>query len=65
MSLGNKVLVGYDNTIISKTLNISSVEQPMSKMAEKAIELLLDKVLKNIDIDEIHNVGLEPKLIKR
>ena len=65
MSLGNKVLVGYDNTIISKTLNISSVEQPMSKMAEKAIELLLDKVLKNIDIGEIHNVGLEPKLIKR
>lgn len=65
MSLGNKILVGYDNTIISKTLNISSVEQPMSKMAEKAMELLLNKILKNIDIDEIHNVGLEPKLIKR
>lgn len=65
MSLKNKILVGYDNTIISKTLNISSVEQPMNKMAEKAIELLLNKVLKNIDIDEIYNVGLEPKLIKR
>lgn len=64
-NLDNKVLVGYDNTIISKTLNMSSVEQPMDRMAEEAIQLLLNKILKNIDLDKIYNVGLEPRLIKR
>lgn len=64
-SLEGKVLVAFDNTIISKTLNISSIEQPIELMVKEAIEVLLKKISKDIDEINISSVELEPKLIIR
>lgn len=46
ISLEGKTLVAFDNTIISKVLKISSVEQPMEHLVEKGLDLLLEKVKK-------------------
>lgn len=65
ISLKSKTLVAFDNTIISKVLKISSVEQPMEHLVEKGLDLLLEKVKKNIKLEEVYNIGLDPKLIIR
>lgn len=65
ISLEDKTLVAFDNTIISKVLKISSVEQPMEHLVEKGLDLLLEKVKKNIKLEEVYNIGLDPKLIIR
>lgn len=65
IDLRDKELVAFDNTLISKVLQISSVEQPMELLAEKGVNLLLEKITKDIKLDEIYNVGLYPKLIIR
>lgn len=65
ISLEGKTLVAFDNTIISKVLKISSVEQPMEHLVEKGLDLLLEKVKKNIKLEEVYNIGLDPKLIIR
>ena len=65
ISLEGKTLVAFDNTIISKVLKISSVEQPMEYLVEKGLDLLLEKVKKNIKLEEVYNIGLDPKLIIR
>ena len=57
--------MAFDNTIISKVLKISSVDQPMKHLVEKGLDLLLEKVKKNIKLDEVYNIGLDPKLIIR
>ena len=50
ISIPNDIgIIGYDNGIYSKSYGFSSVEQSNMKMAEKAIEILLDKInTKNI-----------------
>lgn len=65
IDLDDKLLVACDNTIISKALNVSSVEQPMETMVKEAIDLLLNKVKGNIELEKIYNIGLDPKLIIR
>lgn len=65
ISLEGKTLVAFDNTIISKVLKISSVDQPMKHLVEKGLDLLLEKVRKNIKLEEVYNIGLDPKLIIR
>lgn len=65
ISLEGKTLVAFDNTIISKVLKISSVDQPMKQLVEKGLDLLLEKVKKNIKLEEVYNIGLDPKLIIR
>ena len=65
ISLEGKTLVAFDNTIISKVLKISSVDQPMKDLVEKGLDLLLEKVKKNIKLEEVYNIGLDPKLIIR
>lgn len=65
ISLEGKTLVAFDNTIISKVLKISSVEQPMEHLVEEGLDLLLEKVKKNIKLEEVYNIGLDPKLIIR
>lgn len=65
ISLEGKTLVAFDNTIISKVLKISSVDQPMKHLVEKGLDLLLEKVKKNIKLEEVYNIGLDPKLIIR
>lgn len=65
ISLEGKNLVAFDNTIISKVLKISSVEQPMEHLVEEGLDLLLEKVKKNIKLEEVYNIGLDPKLIIR
>lgn len=65
IDLNSKLLVACDNTIISKSLNISSVEQPMELIVEQAIDLLLNKVKGKIELEKIYNIGLDPKLIIR
>ncbi len=57
--------MAFDNTIISKVLKISSVDQPMKHLVEKGLDLLLEKVKKNIKLEEVYNIGLDPKLIIR
>ena len=57
--------MAFDNTIISKVLEISSVDQPMKHLVEKGLDLLLEKVKKNIKLEEVYNIGLDPKLIIR
>ncbi|WP_308575577.1 LacI family DNA-binding transcriptional regulator [uncultured Fusobacterium sp.] len=65
ISLEGKTLVAFDNTIISKVLKISSVDQPMEHLVEEGLDLLLEKVKKNIKLEEVYNIGLDPKLIIR
>ena len=65
ISLEGKTLVAFDNTIISKVLKISSVDQPMKHLVEKGLDLLLEKVKKNIKLEYVYNIGLDPKLIIR
>ena len=65
INLYEKEIVGFDNTLVADTLEISSVEQPMEQMVELAIEVLLKKIKKEISIEKIFNIELEPKLIIR
>lgn len=55
-------VVGFDNTIISKILNISSIKQPMEEMMIKSIQLLTGSTSINNSIIQIE---LEPILIER
>ena len=65
VNLYEKEIVGFDNTLIANTLEISSIEQPMEQMVELAVEVLLKKIKKEISMDKIFNIELEPKLIVR
>lgn len=65
INLYEKEIVGFDNTIISQTLGISSIEQPMKNMCELAIKVLLERIKTKDNIDKIFNIELEPKLIIR
>lgn len=65
INIYEKELVGFDNTVISQTLGISSIEQPMENMCELAIKVLLEKINKKAKLDKIFNIELEPKLIIR
>lgn len=65
INLYEKKIVGFDNTIISQTLGISSIEQPMENMCELAIKALLERIKTKDNIDKIFNIELEPKLIIR
>ena len=60
----NIEFVGFDNTLLSEALNISSIQQPMQKM----IELSLNTLTKKIDgtwkdENKVLNVELEPTLL--
>lgn len=62
----NIEFVGFDNTLLSEALNISSIQQPMQKM----IELSLNTLTKKIDgtwkdENKVLNVELEPTLLIR
>ena len=37
----------------------------MEHLVEKGLDLLLEKVKKNIKLEEVYNIGLDPKLIIR
>lgn len=65
INLYEKEIVGFDNTLVADTLEISSVEQPMEQMVELAVEVLLKKIKKDISIEKTFNIELEPKLIVR
>ena len=65
VNLYEKEIVGFDNTLIANTLEISSIEQPMEQMVELAVEVLKKKIKKEISMDKIFNIELEPKLIVR
>lgn len=65
INLYEKEIVGFDNTLVADTLEISSVEQPMEQMVEIAVEVLLKKINKEIPMEKIFNIELEPKLIIR
>lgn len=65
INLYEKEIVGFDNTLVADTLEISSIEQPMEQMVELAVEVLLKKIKKEISIEKIFNIELEPKLIVR
>lgn len=65
INLYEKEIVGFDNTLVADTLEISSVEQPMEEMVELAVEVLLKKIKKEISIEKTFNVELKPKLIVR
>lgn len=49
-------VVGFDNTIVSKLLNITSIVQPTEEMIEEGIDILLKKEKK------IKNISLIPTL---
>lgn len=65
INLYEKEIVGFDNTLVADTLEISSIEQPMEEMVELAVEVLLKKIRKEIPLEKIFNIELEPKLIIR
>lgn len=65
INLYEKEIIGFDNTLIADTLDISSIEQPMEEMVELAVEVLLKKIKKEIPLNKIFNIELEPKLIVR
>lgn len=65
INLYEKEIVGFDNTLVADTLEISSIEQPMEQMVELAVEVLLKKIKKEISIEKTFNIELEPKLIIR
>lgn len=55
LKIGKDVsVIGFDNTIIAKVLNLTSIEQPMEKMVKVAIENLFNKKNKiKIELDPI------------
>ena len=62
----NIEFVGFDNTLLSEALNISSIQQPMQKM----IELSLNTLTKKIDgtwkdENKVLNIELDPTLLIR
>ena len=65
INLYEKEIVGFDNTLVADTLEISSMEQPMKNMVELAMEVLLKKIKKEIPMEKIFNIELEAKLIIR
>lgn len=65
INLYEKEMVGFDNTIISQTLGITSIEQPMENMCELAMKVLLERIEKKNKTSKIFNTELEPKLIIR
>lgn len=59
-------IIGFDNTIIAKVLNISSVEQPMEKMIKVAVDNLFNRKNKiEIELDPIIKERMSVKKIDR
>lgn len=57
-------LVGFDNTIVSKLLNITSITQPTEAMVKAGIEMVLnkEKIKKTLQLSpgiEIRNSSLK------
>lgn len=62
----NIEFIGFDNTLLSEALNISSIEQPMKKMIELSLNTLTKKITgtwKNEN--KILNIELDPTLLIR
>lgn len=57
-------LIGFDDTLLSKILGITSVHQPIEKMVETPIEILMNRIEDKISSDLI-NFQLEPTLVER
>jgi DNA-binding LacI/PurR family transcriptional regulator len=61
----NIAIVGYDNIEVSAltTPALTTIEQPIIEMGEKAYELVT--ISKDAILKEPQNIRFEPKLIKR
>ncbi len=57
-------LVGFDNTLISRLLNFTSISQPMREIAHIGFELML-KALKEKKSTDFQPILLPPKLVIR
>lgn len=57
-------VVGFDDTLLSKSFSISSVHQPIRNMMEIAFSILLKRIKGEIEEPPI-KIELEPNLIVR
>ena len=62
----NIEFIGFDNTLLSEALNISSIEQPMEKMIELSLNTLTKKINGTLkDENKVLNIELDPTLLNR
>jgi len=61
---GDISLIGFDDTLLSKILGITSIHQPIEKMVETTVEILWNRIDDKISSDLIH-LQLEPTLVER
>ena len=62
----NIEFIGFDNTLLSEALNISSIEQPMEKMIELSLNTLTKKINGTLkDENKVLNIELDPTLLIR
>ncbi|MBC2854172.1 LacI family DNA-binding transcriptional regulator [Cetobacterium sp. 2G large] len=62
----NIEFIGFDNTLLSEALNISSIEQPMEKMIELSLNTLTKKINGACkDENKVLNIELDPTLLIR
>lgn len=58
-------IVGFDDTLIASVLKITSIKQPIEDISNIAFEILLKKIKKNSEYDDIEQIELDPILLKR
>lgn len=57
-------VIGFDDTILSKMMGISSIRQPIEEMVKTTMKLLLDRIEKKVSSKKVQ-IKLEPTLIER
>ncbi|WAA09396.1 LacI family DNA-binding transcriptional regulator [Fervidibacillus albus] len=57
-------VIGFDDTILSKMMGISSIHQPIEEMVKTTMKILLDRIENKVSSSKIQ-IKLEPTLIER
>lgn len=57
-------IIGFDDTYLTSIMGLSSVHQPIDMMVKNAIEILQNRISKQVSPDKI-NILLEPTIIER
>ncbi|EGR3932589.1 LacI family transcriptional regulator, partial [Vibrio cholerae] len=58
-------VIGFDNSLIAKLMNISSVSQPMKEIAHLGFEIMLEELKQNKSNLNYQSKMLKPRLVRR
>lgn len=58
-------IIGFDDTYLSKIMEISSIHQPIGEMVKTSFEILLNRINQEVSSTSLVNIMLEPTLIER